>query len=210
MTGRFIVFEGGEGTGKSTQVRLLTETLDTRGIASVVTREPGGTAGAEAIRSLLLNPPGEGWGPQAEAMLFAAARSDHINKLIKPAVAEGKWVLCDRYLDSSRAYQGGAGAVGDDAILTLHDIGSEGLLPDLTLLIDVPADQVAARLKKRDGDVSDAIGGRDAAYHAAVNRTFRKIAEAEPDRFRIIDGQGSIEEVHQKVRDAIDSWTDFE
>lgn len=210
MTGKFIAFEGGEGTGKSTQAKRLSDSLDARSISSIVTREPGGTPGAEAIRSLLLDPPGEGWGAQAEAMLFAAARSDHVTKLINPTIAEGKWVICDRYLDSSRAYQGGAGAIGDETILKLHGIGSDGLLPDLTILIDVPADQVAARLKERDGDTSDAIGGRDAAYHGAVTQTFRTIAEAEPNRFRIIDGQGSADEVHQRVLDVIGHWTGTE
>ena len=111
MTGKFIAFEGGEGTGKSTQAKLLAEYLHGRGIACRLTREPGGTEGAEAIRELLLHPPGEGWGPRAEALLFAAARSDHVEKLIRPAVQSGEWVISDRYLDSSRAYQGGAGGI---------------------------------------------------------------------------------------------------
>ncbi|MBO0750173.1 MAG: dTMP kinase, partial [Porphyrobacter sp.] len=128
--GRFIAFEGGEGAGKSTQSRLLAEALRERGLEVVLTREPGGTEGAEAIRRLLLDPSGPGWEPEAEALLFAAARSDHVARLIRPALERGAWVICDRFIDSTRAYQGGGGGLSDDAILTLHRVGSGGLLPD--------------------------------------------------------------------------------
>lgn len=201
--GKFIAFEGGEGTGKSTQAKLLAAALESAGLPAVLTREPGGTAGAEAIRSLLLGPPGEGWNARAEALLFAAARSDHVEKLITPSLADGKWVVCDRFLDSSRAYQGGAGGLGDQTIRTLHAIGSEGLRPDLTILIDVPAQLVAERLAKRDAGVSDAIGGRDAAYHASVAATFLELAKDDPDSFAIIDGEGSVDTIHQRVKSAI-------
>lgn len=199
MRGKFIALEGGEGTGKSTQARLLAAALEKNGIQCIVTREPGGTDGAEAIRSLLLSPPGSGWGAKAEALLFAAARSDHVEKLIRPNIERGAWVICDRYLDSSRAYQGGAGGIGDEAIIKLHAIGSDGMLPDLTLLIDVPADQIAARLQQRDGDVSDAIGGRGVEYHSAVAQTFKTIASAEANRFATINGAGTPEEVHHAI-----------
>lgn len=203
MSGRFIAFEGGEGTGKSTQARLLSQTLAETGIESVLTREPGGTAGAEAIRSLLLHPPGEGWGARAEALLFAAARSDHVERLILPAIAEGKWVITDRFLDSSRAYQGGAGGVGDGTVLSLHEHGSGGLRPDLTILITVSPEAIARRLANRDGDISDAIGGRGADYHQAVASTFLAMAEKEPDRFVVVDGEGTIEEVQSRINLAI-------
>src|SRR5690606_5199554 len=121
---RFIAFEGGEGAGKSTQSRLLAEALRARGIEVLLTREPGGTPGAEAIRALLLSPPGKGWGAKAEALLFAAARADHVEKAIRPALEAGTWVISDRYVDSSRAYQGGGGGQPDDDILALHRIGS--------------------------------------------------------------------------------------
>ncbi len=199
MAGKFIAFEGGEGTGKSTQARLLVEYLQSQHIAAALTREPGGTEGAEAIRGLLLDPPGDGWGARAEALLFAAARSDHVEKLIKPRIARDEWVICDRYLDSSRAYQGGAGGVGDDAVLSLHEIGSSGLRPDLTILINVPPETVAERLAERDGDTSDAIGGRSAEYHAAVGTTFLDLAKGEPERFRVIDGDGTTANVHERV-----------
>ncbi|MCB2086667.1 MAG: dTMP kinase [Sphingomonadaceae bacterium] len=201
--GKFIALEGGEGTGKSTQARLLAEWLAGQGLDATVTREPGGTPGAEAIRSLLLAPPGEGWGSRAEALLFAAARSDHVEKLILPAMEDGKWVVCDRFVDSSRAYQGGAGELGDDAILRLHDIGSKGVRPDLTLLIEVPAERVAERLALRDGGNADAIGGRDADYHRRVGETFREIAARDPDAFALIDGTGTIDEVQSRIRSVV-------
>ena len=203
LVGKFIAFEGGEGAGKSTQARLLAEALEARGIACVLTREPGGTPGAEAIRALLLDPPGEGWNAEAEALLFAAARADHVARLIRPSLADGKWVISDRFLDSSRAYQGAAGALGDGTVRALHAIGSGGLLPDLTIVITVADEHIAERLRVRDGDSADAIGGRDAAYHAAVNAAFRDFAAQEPERFVVVDGEGSVEEVHAWVMTAI-------
>ncbi|GAA4643778.1 dTMP kinase [Pontixanthobacter gangjinensis] len=203
MRGKFIAFEGGEGTGKSTQARLLSDHIEKNGKQCVLTREPGGTVGAEAIRALLLDPPGSGWGARAEALLFAAARSDHVEKLINPALTEGKWVICDRYLDSSRAYQGGAGSVGDEAVLTLHEIGSKGLRPDLTLLVTVPADLINQRLTARDAGQSDAIGGRNAAYHQAVADTFIKLAKREPENFVLIDGVGSVDQVSMRILQAV-------
>jgi dTMP kinase len=202
--GTFIAFEGGEGTGKSTQARLLAERLRALGHEVVLTREPGGTAGAEAIRALLLAPPGEGWNARAEALLFAAARSDHVERLIRPALARGAWVVCDRFVDSSRAYQGGAGGMGDGAIVDLHRFGSEGLRPDCTVLIDVDPATIAARLAARDGGTSDAIGGRGADYHARVAATFRALADADPHGFRLADGNGPIEAVQERVWNAIE------
>lgn len=201
--GKFIAFEGGEGAGKSTQARMLAAALEARGIACVVTREPGGTPGAEAIRALLLGTEGEGWHPRAEALLFAAARSDHVERLIRPAVAAGKWVICDRFVDSSRAYQGGGGGLSDADLCELHRIGSEGLLPDMTLLVEVSPEVARERAALRDVDGADRIGGRDEAYHAKVAAAFARIAEAEPARFARIDGNGSAEAVHQAVLTAL-------
>jgi len=201
--GRFIAFEGGEGTGKSTQARMLADALDARGISIELTREPGGTAGAEAIRDLLLAPPGEGWTREAEALLFAAARADHVARRIRPALKAGRWVVCDRFVDSSRAYQGGAGGLGDRAIRNLHDFGSAGLRPDLTVLLDVDEDQVARRLVARDGNASDAIGGRSEGYHRAVASTFRSLAEADPEGFAVVDGTGDPAAVHARVLEAV-------
>ncbi len=202
--GKFIAFEGGEGAGKSTQARLLAAALEGRGIACVVTREPGGTAGAEAIRGLLLETEGEGWNPRAEALLFAAARSDHVEQLIRPALERGQWVISDRFVDSSRAYQGGAGGLSDAEVLDLHRIGSQGLLPDLTLLIEVSPEVASARTSARDGESADRIGGRDSAYHAQVAAAFASFAAAEPARFARIDGNRSAEAVHSAVVQALD------
>lgn len=206
--GRFIAFEGGEGAGKSTQARLLAAALEARGIACIVTREPGGTPGAEAIRSLLLGTEGEGWHPRAEALLFAAARSDHVERLIRPGLEAGRWVICDRFVDSSRAYQGGAGGLSDADVLGLHRIGSGGLLPDLTLLVEIAPETAAARLAARDAGQADRIGGRDEAYHAKVAAAFARFAAAEPARFARIDGNGDAEAVHAAVMQAVAALAD--
>lgn len=201
--GKFIALEGGEGAGKSTQARLLAEALAKQGVEAVVTREPGGTAGAEAIRALLLDPAGEGWNPRAEALLFAAARSDHVERLIRPTLEAGRWVICDRFVESSRAYQGGAGGLDDSDILTLHRIGSGGLLPDLTILIEVSPQVAIERTTRRDGAEKDRIGGRDAAYHGAVVAAFGALADADPARFARVTGDGSREETHAKILAAV-------
>lgn len=202
--GRFVTFEGGEGVGKSTQAQLLAAALERRGIGTVLTREPGGTAGAEAIRSLLLGMAGDGWNPRAEALLFAAARSDHVDRLIRPSLEGGRWVICDRFLDSSRAYQGGGSGLADADLLLLHQIGTGGLMPDATILIEVPEDETVARVASRDGNQSDRIGGRDAAYHARVAAAFSRLADGEPGRFVRIDGQGTKDQIHARVIEALD------
>ena len=201
--GKFIAFEGGEGCGKSTQARLLAEWLKTRGEEVVLTREPGGTPRAEAIRSLQLDPPEGSWQAEAEALLFAAARSDHVAQMIRPALKRGAWVISDRFVDSSRAYQGFAGKLGDEAIKRLHAFGSAGMLPDLTILLEVDGESAASRANMRDGGIPDAIGGRDDAYHAEVSAGFQQIAEREPERFAHIDGSGAPDEVHTRIVDVI-------
>lgn len=203
-TGRFIALEGGEGAGKSTQARLLADALAERGMKTVLTREPGGTPGGEAIRTLLLANEGDGWNPRAEALLFAAARSDHVEKRIRPALEAGKWVICDRFLDSSRAYQGGGGGLRDADIVTLHEIGSGGLVPDVTLLIGVSPPVAERRLAARDLGAGDAIGSRPPAYHAQVAAAFSRLADEEPQRFHVIDGDGSAEAVHSSIMRAIE------
>lgn len=201
-SGRFITFEGGEGVGKSTQALMLVEALQSRGVGVVQTREPGGTKGAEAIRGLLLDKTYD-WGTRAEALLFAAARSDHVASLIGPALDRGDWVVCDRYIDSSRAYQAGGGEWSDDAILSLHTLGSHALMPDVTLLLQAPVDDIAERLKQRDGDNPDRIGGKPASYHARVAEHFRQMASTDPERFVLIDASGSPENVHMRVMRAM-------
>ena len=200
--GRFIAFEGGEGAGKSTQARLLAEALRARGLAVITTREPGGTPGAEAIRNLLLSPPGAGWTAEAEALLFAAARADHVAHLIRPALARGEWVVCDRFVDSSRAYQGGAGGMGDDAILGLHHFGSQGLRPDRVIMLEADEAALTQRLTAR-GAETDAIEARPAAYHRAVAAAFRTLAESDPQGFARINAIGSPGDVHARIVAAI-------
>jgi dTMP kinase len=202
-SGRFIAFEGGEGAGKSTQARLLCEALRNRGLEVVLTREPGGTKGAEAIRELLLDPEGASWEPAAEALLFAAARSDHVAQLVRPALQRGVWVICDRFIDSTRAYQGGGGGLDDEDILELHRFGSGGLMPDLTVLLEATPEEIAKRLARRDGGESDRIGGREAEFHARVEQAFRHFAEAEPARFVRIDGSGPPEATHMAILEAL-------
>jgi dTMP kinase len=197
--GRFISLEGGEGVGKSTQARRLAAALRARGIDLVETREPGGSPGAEAVRGLLLQGEEERWTPEAEALLFAAARADHVARTIRPALERGAWVLSDRFLDSSVAYQGGAGQLGPDRIRALHAFGSAGFLPDRTLLLQLPPEAAAARARTRDGGAGDRIGARSEAYHAAVAAAFEEIAAAEPDRVRRIDATGSAEQVTERL-----------
>jgi len=201
--GRLIVFEGGEGSGKSTQARLLAEALQPRGIGALLTREPGGTPGAEAIRALLLHHQLPPWGAAAEALLFAAARADHVERLIRPALARGQWVVCDRFVDSSRAYQGLAGGLGEEAVRALHAIGSGGLLPDLVILLRLGAVEAAARVRGRDGVAGDRIGARADSYHAAVAAAFDRFADEEPGRFVRLDGTGDPAAVHARVLAAL-------
>ena len=204
MRGRFISLEGGEGAGKSTQVKRLAAYLRSRGIDVVETREPGGSPGAEAIRGLLLEGADERWTRQGEALLFAAARADHVARTIRPALARGAWVLCDRFLDSSLAYQGGAGGLGAESIRQLHAVGSGGLLPDRTLLLELSPAAAAERLAVRDAEGSDRIGGRGETYHVGVAAAFTALADAEPERFRRVDASGSAEQVTERLVDAIE------
>jgi len=204
VPGRFISLEGGEGVGKSTQARALAAALRARGIDVVETREPGGSAGAEAIRTLLLAGGADRWSMEAEALLFAAARADHVARTIRPAIEAGSWVLCDRYLDSSLAYQGGAGGMGFAAIRALHAFGSHGYLPDRTLLLALPAAEAAARAARRDRGGSDRIGGRDPGYHDGVAAAFEALAIEEPGRFRRVDALGSPEEVTRRLVAALE------
>lgn len=199
--GRFISLEGGEGVGKSTQSAALAQALRTRGIDVVVTREPGGSPGAEAIRSLLLNGPVDAWSARTEALLFAAARADHVERVIRPALARGQWVLCDRFVDSTRAYQGGL--LSDADIMTLHRIGSEGLLPDRTLLLTLAAEAADARRSARDRGAGDRFEQRDGAFHTAVSAAFLRMAADDPARFRLIDAGGDPEDVTARMLAAL-------
>lgn len=202
MSGRFITFEGGEGAGKSTQAERLAEWLRQRGIAVVETREPGGTPAADALRDLVMDPQ-RPLTPLAEAYLFAAARADHVARLIAPALARGEWVVCDRFLDSSLAYQGAAGGLGIDTVRELNRAAVGDLRPDLTLLLRAPADIGRERMRARDGDRADRFGARDAAYHEAVAAAFDLLSGEEPERFRSIDAAGTVEQVAERIADAV-------
>jgi dTMP kinase len=203
VRGRFVSLEGGEGVGKSTQVRALAAALRKRGLEVVETREPGGSAGAEAIRALLLEGGADRWGARAEALLFAAARADHVDKTILPALDAGKWVLCDRFVDSSIAYQGGADGLGAEAIRALHAVGSAGLLPDRTLLLTLPEEVAMAREAARDAGRPDRFGARDPDYHRHVTATFRALAETEPTRWHVVEAKGSAEQVTEALLGAL-------
>lgn len=186
--GRFITLEGGEGVGKSTLAAALASQLSAKGLEVVRTREPGGSPGAEALRKLILNPPDDigGWQPTAEVLLFYAARSDHLDRTIRPALARGAWVICDRFSDSSRAYQAAAGGVASEHLDALERIAVGADAPDLTLVLDLPIAIARTRMKARS-QTQDAIESREIAYHEAVHRAFLDIARANPERCLVLD-----------------------
>lgn len=183
--GRFITLEGGEGTGKSTLIKGLEAALSARGHEVVVTREPGGTPLAEAVRALALTPPdGHTWTPIAHALLMNASREDHLAKLIRPALARGAWVLCDRFADSTRAYQRIDG-VDLDTVLQIEAIVVGETKPDLTLVLDAAPEDLAARRQSRN--VSDVFEQKDVSFHTRIREAFLEIAEGEPDRCVVVD-----------------------
>jgi dTMP kinase len=190
--GRFVTFEGGEGAGKTTQIRRLAAHLSAAGLPVLVTREPGGSAGAEAIRAVLLN--GQGFDPVAEAMLMFAARREHVVATIRPALAAGMWVLCDRFADSTRAYQCHGQGVPGDVYRRLADLALEGLSPDLTLILDIAPEAGMARAMAR-GVAADRYERLDAGFHARVRAGFLAIAAAEPRRCAVIDATRPMEAV---------------
>lgn len=204
--GRFLSLEGGEGAGKSTQARALGEALRARGLDVVVTREPGGSEGAEAIRALLMQGEAGRWSARSEALLFAAARADHVEKVIRPALAAGRWVICDRFIDSTRAYQGVGGALTDEEILALHAFGTQGLLPDRTFLLALPAREGAARAVARDGAAADRFAIRGEDFHAAVAAAFDRMAAGEPARFHRIDASDAPDRVTEAMLHSLTPW----
>jgi len=195
--GRFISLEGGEGVGKSTQVKAVAGALRSRGIDVLETREPGGSTGAEEIRQLLLGGKHERWSVETEALLFAAARADHVEKTIKPALEKGQWVISDRFLDSSLAYQGGAGKLGIQKVREINRFGIGDFLPDRTyvLLFGKGSKDALDRAKARDRGESDRIGGRSLHFHYEVHLAFQLIQAEEPDRVRLVNASGTPEEV---------------
>jgi dTMP kinase len=186
MRGCFITFEGGEGSGKSTQVTRLADRLKLRGIDVVTTREPGGSPGAEAMRILLLKGIAKPLGPTAETMLFAAARDDHVHSTIDPALSRGAWVISDRFMDSTRVYQGALGNVDPRLIRALERVTIGDVVPDLTFMLDVPVEVGMARVKSRGGE-RDRFEAEDLEFHVQLREAFRDAAEREPKRCVLID-----------------------
>jgi len=202
--GFFITFEGGEGAGKSTQIRLLAEKLRAKGYRVLVTREPGGSPGAEAVRHVLLSGAAEPFGPEMEALLFAAARSDHVEQVIRPAVQRGTIVLCDRFLDSSRVYQGGAGNLDPTYMAEIERIAVNGMMPDMTLIFDIDPEEGLRRATARRGaDQADRFEKENLAIHQRRRRAFLAIAEREPDRCVVVDASGDVETVQDVVTAAV-------
>jgi len=202
--GRFISLEGGEGTGKSTQSRLLAERLRARGIAVTLTREPGGSPGAEALRHVLLSGAAKPFGAETEALLFAAAREDHARSTIVPALARGEWVVCDRFADSTRVYQGLMGKVEVGFLDQLQQATIGQLEPDLTLILDLPAQTGLQRAGERRGAAAaDRFESEDAAFHERLRQGFLEIARLAPQRCVVIDAAGAVDEVAEAVWTAV-------
>jgi dTMP kinase len=200
MRGKFITFEGGEGTGKSTQAHALGERLKVLGIDVKQTREPGGSPGAEVIRHVILSGAAKPLGAEAEAMLFAAAREDHIAHTIKPALDRGQWVICDRFADSTRVYQGVLGHVDPRLIKRLEKITVGDNRPDLTIVLDAPADVGLARAHVRRGNGPiDRFESEDIAFHERLRDAYRQLAVGEPERCVLIDASETPEQVTERV-----------
>jgi dTMP kinase len=209
MQGKFITFEGGEGTGKSTQAALLAHRLEALGLGVLLTREPGGSPGAEIIRHVLLSGAAKPLGADAEAMLFAAAREDHVQCTILPALAAGKWVICDRFVDSTRVYQGELGHVDRRLLKGLERVSIGDLSPDLTLVLDVPVDVALERLALRRGDAApDRFEAEDAAFHEKLRDAFLALAAEEPERCVVIDASVPRMEVAKEIWDTVQARLD--
>ena len=200
--GRFITMEGGEGAGKSTQLELLAAALDRTGIAVRRTREPGGSAGAEAIRTLLLEGADERWDAVSEALLLYASRRDHVARLIAPALERGVWVICDRFADSTLAYQGYGRGLPLTDLAVLHRLALGDFAPDLTLILDLPVEEGLARAARRTQS-TDRFERLDRAFHERLREGFRQIAAAEPQRCVLIDAAGDRDSVHRVVLAAV-------
>ncbi|MEO8558536.1 MAG: dTMP kinase [Rhodospirillales bacterium] len=202
MTGHFITIEGGEGAGKSTQLRLLADWLHQRGIAVTTTREPGGSLGAEAIRKLLVEGAIDRWDAMTEALLHFAARRDHLTKTVWPALQRGEWVISDRFADSTMAYQGYGHGLGRSAIERLYAVAVGDFKPDLTLILDIPVEFGLQRALARSG-AETRYEKMDVQFHHRLRHGFLEIAHGEPNRCKLIDAQGSLEQVQDKIREAI-------
>lgn len=206
MRGKFITFEGGEGTGKSTQAAMLTLRLESVGLGVLLTREPGGSPGAEIIRHVLLSGAAKPFGPEAEAMLFAAARDDHVRCTIEPALAAGKWVVCDRFIDSTRVYQGVLGAVDQRFIKALERVSLGGLGPELTFVLDLPAAVGLERAaSRRSGSNPDRFEAEQIEFHERLREAYLALAASEPERCVILDARASKEALAKRVWDVVET-----
>jgi len=202
--GRFITFEGGEGAGKSTQVQRLAARLKGQGREVVTTREPGGSPGAESIRDIVLRGDADRWSPTTETLLMYAARRDHIERVIRPALMRGAWVICDRFADSTRAYQGAAGGVDPQFITALETFILEETRPDLTLVFDLPAEVGLERAHARAG-AEMRFESKGMAFHERLRSGFQAIAAAEPDRCTVIDATATMDGVEAAVWAAVEA-----
>ncbi|MFD1744362.1 dTMP kinase [Rhizobium helianthi] len=207
-TGLFVTFEGGEGAGKSTQIRRLAASLEELGNAVVLTREPGGSAGAEAVRHVILSGAAERFGVRTEAMLFAAARNDHVEEIIRPALLAGKIVLCDRFMDSSRVYQGITGNLDTAFVNALEQIAINGLRPDLTLILDLPAEEGLKRARTRSleagsTEAPDRFEKEEIDVHEKRRQAFLDIASQDAERCRVIDASKDADAVANAVLEAV-------
>jgi dTMP kinase len=206
----FISFEGGEGAGKSTQIRLLSDWLENQGVDHVLTREPGGCEGAELIRELVLKGSTDRWEPMTEALLITAARTEHVEKVIKPTLASGKWVLCDRFFDSTIAYQGAGHGLGMEKMRDLQVSSFGSIKPDITFLLDIPIVDGLARAQAREdtkaaqSDKEDRFERMGTPFHETLSLAFKTLAVQEPERFSVIDAGDSIENIQQQIRNVID------
>ena len=206
MRGKFITFEGGEGTGKSTQAAILAQRLETLGVLVRLTREPGGSPGAEIIRHVLLSGAAKPLGADVEAMLFAAARDDHVQCTILPALESGKWVICDRFADSTRVYQGILGNVDQRIIKVLERVSIGDLVPDLTVILDVPVSFGIERAKERRGTAEpDRFEAENVEFHQQLRDGFLSIAAKEPDRCVVIDASSAKEDVTNAIWGTVQS-----
>jgi dTMP kinase len=198
--GRFITFEGGEGSGKSTQIKRLAECLEAAKLRTIVTREPGGSPGAEIIRHLVLSGMGKLLGPEAETLLFAAARDDHVQSVILPALVQGTWVLCDRFFDSTRAYQGKVSHVAPALVNAMQRVTIGDLKPDLTIILDVPVEVGLRRAATRRGNgTADRFEAEDLKFHQDLRDAYREIAASEPQRCVLIDANADVSAVADRV-----------
>jgi dTMP kinase len=200
--GKFITFEGGEGAGKSTQAKLLSEALEKAGVETLLTREPGGTFGAEAIRDLVLEGTSDRWSGMTELLLMYAARVDHVDKLIKPALARGVWVISDRFADSSLAYQGHARGLGAERVKSVHTAAMAGFEPDLTILFDMDPVLAQKRVETR-GEEMSRFDSESLDFHKTLRQAFLDIAESSPERFVTIDADGSRANVQARIAFAL-------